>query len=56
MNHGNVIIRFDGVSFEHFYGRPVNEKTMKILDDYSKKLIDKTVKRDNGRFVDESKK
>jgi glutathione synthase/RimK-type ligase-like ATP-grasp enzyme len=44
------------VLFEHFYGRPVNEKTMKILDDYSKKLIDKTVKRDNGRFVDESKK
>jgi hypothetical protein len=42
--------------FEDFYGRPVSPETEKILDDYSKKLIKKTISRDNGRFKDESNK
>jgi hypothetical protein len=42
--------------FEDFYGRPVDEATDKILTEYSKKLIAKTLSRDKGRFKDESKK
>lgn len=40
--------------FEDFYGRPVNDQTLEILDEYSKKLIDMTIEKESDRFVDES--
>lgn len=40
--------------FKDFYGRPVNEETEFILNQYSKELVEKTLLKDNKRFIDES--
>jgi hypothetical protein len=36
--------------FEDFYGRPVNKKTLEILNEYSKDLDKRTLESDKQRF------
>ena len=36
--------------YEDFYGKPIDEESMKKLDEYSKQMIEKTLEKEKGRF------
>ena len=36
--------------YEDFYKKPIDSKSMKLLDSYSKELIKKTLNKEKGRF------
>jgi hypothetical protein len=36
--------------YEDFYGKPLDEKSLQKLDEYSKEMVERTLKRDSGRF------